>query len=400
MMCRITPLIISALLVATLSACSGDDAAQKAQAQKGEAPPRPIPVMTVQKQDIPLNRTYASKLRSDEEVILVARVTGTLEARHFEPGDLVEKGQRLYSIEPDRYQAIVHEREADIESAKAELYRAQRDAERFKRLLSQNSVSRQDYDQAEASRRTAAAKVSQAEAALASAQLDLKYASVTAPVSGRISLSEVNLGNLVNSGDELATITPLNPLEVRFQLPQKDAFELRHQLGDKAVSEIKTRLNSRDSQRHLDGHLEFLGSRVNEGTSTVQASAVFDNPEASFLPGQFVRVSVQNLKRFDVIAVPEKAVTQGLMGPQVYVLDDDNKARARTVQLGDLAGHQQIIVDGLKEGDRVLAGDIAAIEPGTTIEPQAYPPKEAESQDPESKGSSAQPNKAKQAGDA
>ncbi|ODC04870.1 efflux transporter periplasmic adaptor subunit [Terasakiispira papahanaumokuakeensis] len=400
MMCRITPLIMSALLVATLSACSGDDGAQNTQAQKSEAPPRPMPVMTIQKKDIPLNRTYASKLRSDEEVTLVSRVVGTLEARHFEPGDIVAKGQLLYSIEPDRYQATVHEREADIESAKAELYRAQRDAERFKRLLSQNSVSRQDYDQAEADRRTAAAKVSQAEAALASAQLDLEYASVTAPVGGRISLSEVNLGNLVNSGDELATITPLNPLEVRFQLPQKDAFELRHQLGnDQAVSEIKTRLNSRDSQRHLDGHLKFLGSRVNEGTSTVQASAIFDNPEATFLPGQFVRVSVQNLKRFNVIAVPEDAITQGLMGPQVYVLDDENKARARTVQLGDLAGHQQIIVEGLKEGDRVLAGDIAAIEPGTTIEPQAYTPK-SDTSKAESQDSSAQPNKAKQAGDA
>ena len=99
---------------------------------------------------------------------------------------------------------------------------------------------------------------------------------------------------------------------------------------------------------------------------------MFDNPEGSFLPGQFVRISLSGLKRYDVLAVPEIAVTEGLMGPQVFVLDDDNKARARTVELGETAGHWLIIKSGLETGERVLASDPGGIQPGTTIEPQPF----------------------------
>ena len=219
--------------------------------------------------------------------------------------------------------------------------------------------------------------VAQAEAALTSANLDLGYSQVTAPVSGMIGLSQVNVGNLVTSGTELATITPLDPLEVRFQLPQRDAFELRRQLSEgDDPSDISARLSipgvSGGSDSELEGHLDFLGSRVDSGTSTVQASATFENPEASVLPGQFVRVRIEGLKRFDVIAVPEIAVTQGLMGPQVFVLDEDNKARERTVALGEVAGPWQLIREGLEPGDRVVVGDPAGLEPGMAIDPQSF----------------------------
>ncbi|MDN3526018.1 efflux RND transporter periplasmic adaptor subunit [Halomonas sabkhae] len=356
-----------------LAACGQDEGGgQQQQAASGEAPPRPMPVMEMARQDIPLDKSYPSKLRSDEEVTLVARVTGFLEERKFEPGEMVEKGDSLYAIEPDLYQATVEQRKADLESAKAELARAQSDARRYEQLLSQNSVSRQQYDQALADRNVARASVAQAEAALSSAQLDLSYADVTAPVSGQIGLSEVNVGNLVNSGTELATITPLDPLEVRFQMPQADASALRRQLADQPAEEIGASLQLPGSGGTLEGQLEFLGSRVNEGTGTVQAEASFANPDGQVLPGQFARVSLEGLKRFDVLAVPEIAATQGLMGPQVFVLDDQDVARSRTVQLGELAGPWQIIQDGIQPGDRVVVGDPAGLQPGTAIDPQPF----------------------------
>lgn len=354
-----------------LSACGQDEAAQQ-QAGGGETPPQPKPVTTLAPQDIPLDKSYPAQLRSDTEVTLVARVTGVLEERLFEPGDIVEKGDSLFAIEPDVYQATVSQREADLASARAELQRARRDANRFQELLRQNSVSRQQADQAQADLNVARASVAQAEAALASARIDLDYADVTAPVGGAISLSEVNVGNLVSSGTELATITPVDPLEVRFQLPQQDAFTLRRQLGDHEPDEIAASLSLPGGQGTLEGHLEFLGSRVDEQTSTVQAKASFDNPEGEVLPGQFVRVRLEGLKRFDVLAVPEIAVGQGLMGPQVFVLDEDNVARARTVELGELAGPWQILNGGVEPGDRVMVGDPAGIQPGTPIDPQAF----------------------------
>ena len=354
-----------------LSACGQDEAAQQ-QAGGGETPPQPKPVTTLAPQDIPLDKSYPAQLRSDTEVTLVARVTGVLEERLFEPGDIVEKGDSLFAIEPDVYQATVSQREADLASAQAEEARAQRDASRYQRLLNQNSVSRQQADQAQADLNVARASVAQAEAALASARIDLDYADVTAPVGGAISLSEVNVGNLVSSGTELATITPVDPLEVRFQLPQQDAFTLRRQLGDQAPGQIAARLTLPGTNDTLEGHLEFLGSRVDEQTSTVQAKASFDNPEGKVLPGQFVRVRLAGLKRFEVLAVPEIAVGQGLMGPQVFVLDEDDVARARTVELGELAGPWQILKGGVEPGDRVMVGDPAGVEPGTPIAPQPF----------------------------
>ncbi|WP_339934022.1 efflux RND transporter periplasmic adaptor subunit [Vreelandella glaciei] len=368
--------LVTLVAALALAAC-GQEQAEAPQGAQQESPPHKVEVAEMARQDIPLDKSYPSLLRSDDEVTLVARVNGFLEERHFEPGQMVEEGNRLFTIEPDLYQATVNQREADLQSARAELSRAQRDAQRFEQLLSQNSVSRQQYDQALADQRVAQANVAQAEAALTSANLDLGYSQVTAPVSGMIGLSQVNVGNLVTSGTELATITPLDPLEVRFQLPQRDAFELRRQLSEgDDPSDISARLSipgvSGGSDSELEGHLDFLGSRVDSGTSTVQASATFENPEASVLPGQFVRVRIEGLKRFDVIAVPEIAVTQGLMGPQVFVLDEDNKARERTVALGEVAGPWQLIREGLEPGDRVVVGDPAGLEPGMAIDPQSF----------------------------
>ncbi|MFG6175664.1 efflux RND transporter periplasmic adaptor subunit [Halomonas sp. THAF12] len=357
-----------------LSACGQDEASQQqAAAQGGQAPPQPKPVATLARQNIPLDKSYPAKLRSETEVTLVARVTGFLEARHFAPGDIVEEGESLYAIEPDLYQATVAQREADLESAKAELARAGRDANRFQQLLSQNSVSRQQVDQAQADLNVARASVAQAEAALASARIDLGYADVTAPVSGAIGLSQVNVGNLVSSGTELATITPLDPLEVRFQLPQQDAFALRRQLGDaSSLGDIGASLELPAGEGSLEGHLDFLGSRVDEATSTVQAKATFSNPEGRVLPGQFVRVRLEGLKRFEVLAVPEIALSQGLMGPQVFVLDEDDVARARPVELGELAGPWQILNGGVEPGERVVVGDPAGLKPGTPIQAQPF----------------------------
>ena len=369
--------LVTLVAALALAACGQEQTEAPQQGAEQESPPHQVAVTEMARQDIPLDKSYPSLLRSDDEVTLVARVNGFLEERHFEPGQLVEEGDSLYTIEPDLYQATVNQREADLQSARAELSRAQRDAQRFEQLLSQNSVSRQQYDQALADQRVAQASVAQAEAALTSANLDLGYSQVTAPVSGMIGLSQINVGNLVTSGTELATITPLDPLEVRFQLPQRDAFELRRQLSNGTEpSDIRARLSipgvSGGGDSELEGYLDFLGSSVDRDTSTVQAAATFENPDATVLPGQFVRVRLGGLKRFDVMAVPEIAVTQGLMGPQVFVLDEENKAREKTISLGEIAGPWQIIRDGLEPGDRVIVGDPAGLEPGMTIDPQSF----------------------------
>ncbi|WP_110668930.1 efflux RND transporter periplasmic adaptor subunit [Salinicola halophilus] len=376
------------LLGLSLAACGGSDDQQSAQGGgQQEPPPTKAEVIRIESRDISLAKEYPAQVRSDREVEVMGRVEGILEARHYREGSMVEKGDPLFTIEPAPYQATVEQREADVESAEAEQYRAQRDAERYKRLYNQNSVSQQQRDQALADLRTAQANVSQAQAALDSAEIDLGYTEVNAPVSGMISLSETNVGNLVQPPQELATITPLDPIEVRFSLPSGDAYALRQQRqqgNDEANAAVLTAPDTASAARDplkLAGEIDFLGSRVDESTSTVQVEAVFDNPGGLFLPGQFVRVSLPKVKRFDVYAVPAIAVTEGLKGPQVFVVNGEGKAEARFVSLGEVAGDWQIIIDGLSPGDRVVASGIGSVSAGDKIDPQPFSGAPAEPQD-------------------
>ncbi|MBZ9557706.1 MULTISPECIES: efflux RND transporter periplasmic adaptor subunit [Modicisalibacter] len=364
-------------LAAVLAGCGEGDSGGEKSAQAQQAPPRPAQVMTVEPRDLTLDRQYPAMVRSNREVTVMGRVEGILEARHYEEGSRVEKGDLLYTIQPDAYQATVRQREADVQSAEAELYRTQRNADRYQRLYQQNSVSQQQLDDAKADLRAAQATLAQAKAALDAAKIDLSYTQVRAPASGMISLSQVNVGSLVQPPEALTTITPLDPLDVRFSLPAVDALALRQQ-RQASPGPLQAALTApgtggaSTAPNRLEGHVDFFGARVDESTSTVQAEAEFANPDHLFLPGQFVRVSLTDVKRYDVFAVPAVAVTEGLKGPQVMVLDDKDTAQARFVSLGQQAGDWQIVSDGLEKGDRVIVSAIGSISPGDKIEPQPF----------------------------
>jgi membrane fusion protein (multidrug efflux system) len=359
-------------LLAGSGVAQSQDDADKSDSK--HAPPTPAEVMTLSRRDITLDKSYPAKLRSNRAATVIARVRGLLEAQHYEPGEQVDKGDLLYTIEPDVYQATVNQRKADLQSAKAKAEQAKRNAERARTLSKRNAISEQEAEESIAKTQVAKAAVAQAKAALESAKIDLGYTRVTAPVAGQVGLNQVNIGNVVDPGTTLVTIIPLDRLEVRFQLPQADAFELRRQRQHRnaditAVLEFPG-ANGRNTT--IKGELDFLGSSVNRKTSTVAAQAVFNNTNHLYLPGQFVRVQLKGLKRYDVLAVPEIAVTQGLLGPQVFTLDQNDKTRATHVKLGEEAGPWVIITDGLKAGDRVIVSDPGAIEAGMKIKPQPF----------------------------
>lgn len=363
---------LSALAFLVLMAACGSE-------EQADAPDKAKPVaaevLIMAHRDIELDWSYSARLNSDEEAVVIARVSGLLEERHFAPGKRVEKGDLLYTIEREPYQAVVSQREADLQDAEAQLTLAEREADRYKTLAREDAVSLQERDQAVAQLRVDRARVAQARAALESVRINLGYTQVKAPVAGMASLSRINVGNVVDSGTPLVTITPLDPLEVRFQLPQQEAFQLRRQRKTQeepieALIEVPA-LKETDKET-LQGRLDFLGSRVEGDTSTVQARAIFDNSDGFFVPGQFVRVRLKGLKRYGVLAVPEIAVTQGLMGPQVFVLDEKNKTTSRSITPDNLVGGWQLVRDGLKPGDRVLVSDPGGLQAGTTIDPQPF----------------------------
>src|SRR5699024_4534583 len=281
---------------------------------------------------------------------------------------------RSYTIEPDVYQAAVNERKADVESARAKARQSKQDANRARELLQENAISEQQAELKIAQSWVDQAAITQAESALESDRIKLDYTQVTAPVTGQIGLSRVNVGNVVDSGTALVTITPLDTLEVRFQLPLEDAFELRRQRQNQNadIAAVLEFPNLQGGAADLKGSIDFLGASVDRKTSTVSAEAVFDNKNHLYLPGQFVRVQLKGLKRYHVLAVPEIAITQGLMGPRVFTLDDDDVTHATNVTPGEVAGPWVIISDGLESGDRVIVSDPGAIEAGMKIKPQEF----------------------------
>lgn len=337
-------------------------------------PQRKAIVAQVAPQNIVLDKLYPAMVRSDTAVNIVARIGGRLESQHFKAGEQVKSGQLLFTLERGPYIAAVAQRRADVRSAQVSLENTRRDNQRYQSLFQRGAISQQQRDQSMTSFETAQAALQQAQAALDSALINLGYTEVRAPVGGQVGLNKVNVGNIVDAGTQLSMVTPIDPLEVRFQLPQQDAFMLRQQDHQVGVPKVLAQLEFAgvNGNTTLDGALNFLGAEVDRSTSTVEARASFSNKGRLFLPGQFVRVHLRNVMRFNVIAVPEISVTQGLMGPQVFVLDGNNEIKPRTVVLGELAGEWQIITEGLSRDDRVIFGDPAGLNPGTRIDPQPF----------------------------
>lgn len=357
--------IVTAIAVSLLAGC-GSGGSAKGGGQKSAVPAQ---VLTLHAQTVGMSKSYPALLRSKQQVQVVARVGGFLEKRYYDEGQHVTKGEKLFTIEPAPYKAQLEQKQADLASAKASEHETRLNWERVSTLYKRHVDSRQQRDDAKAKLETAQASVKQAKAAVDQAQINMGYTQVKAPVSGMIGLRKVNVGNLVQASQQLATITPLNPIEARFSMPVSEAAALRAQRANQKAPKVSAVITT-SGGKTVTGKVDFLGSRVDQQTSTVQARATFNNPHAVFLPGQFVRVKLEHLQLHYLLAVPQAAVGEGQEGPQLYVLDKNGQAQPRNVNLGAQVGHWIIVTHGVKPGDRVVVDHIATIDAGTPIQPQ------------------------------
>jgi membrane fusion protein (multidrug efflux system) len=339
-------------------------------------PPVTARVLRVVPRTVTLSQNYPALLRGYRKVRVVARVNGVLESRDYKEGARVEQGATLFRIEKDVYSAEVDQRKANLASAKASKENATSAFKRTKHLYKSTkggAASKSQYQNARAKLRSAKAAVRQARAALKQAKIDLDYTDVTAPISGRISLRDIDVGNLVQPGDKLATITALNPIEARFALTVEDAALLRRQRRDKNASPVRVIAHSALRSESLRGRIDYLASTIDPQTSTVEARATFENPERLFLPGEYVQVRLEGLEKPDVLAVPQIAVTQGQGGSELYVLDKNNRARTQNVELGQTfepagsSAFSVIVTHGLSAGARVVVNHIDSIKAGARI---------------------------------
>jgi len=367
-MARAGFLVASLSSLFILSACSNDDAA----GQQGDGmPPAAVVVEQAVAEDVSVRQDYAGRARGAREVEVRARIQGILEERLYEEGQMVSEGDALFRIDRKPAEAALQRANAQRQVAQADLRQAEREWNRISSLFQRNAVSERDRDSAQSALELAQANLAVANAGVAQAELDLGYTSVTAPVSGVTSLEDLPEGSLISSGTLLTTIVQLDPIHVRFALPENDANirrAAREGMRGAGEQEVAARLVLSDGQEYeLDGQIDFTASTLDPRTGTVSARAIFANPENVIVPGQFVRVRVELQSFEDAIAIPEKAVTQGPNGPVVYVVGDESTAQARQVELGPVSGGRQIIFRGLDAGDRYIVSGLVNLRDGAKV---------------------------------
>lgn len=412
-------MILSAgLVVLSLAGCG------KSNNVVNAAPPPPsVSVVEVKPQTVPIFAEFAAQTFARDAVEIRGQVDGYIRKRLFQTGADVKAGDVLYVLDLRPYEADVAkaqgdvaqseantefaqkqvallQAEADLAQAQANELKAQQDVDRLAPLVKADAASQQDLDAAIAQLKAnhanvaarqanvaqtklstriqiavSGAQLQANQALLSTARLNLEYATITAPISGRIGDSLIQPGGLVtkNSAQPLTTLTPLDPIWIRFKVSESDYLTfLKHSGADDLRHSPLELLLADNSIFPQKGHVEDAANQVDPKTGTLELQATFPNPKHELLPGQFGRVRVRVRERHDVLLVPQRAITE-LQGSQsVLTVGADGKAEGRPVVLGDRSGPNWVVEQGLKPGDRVIVDGLMTLRPGVPVTPQPY----------------------------
>jgi multidrug efflux system membrane fusion protein len=360
-------LLLAGLVVALAAAgCRGADT------QSGSQPPVPVTVGLVVRKTMPLDFRAIGHVEAIETVAVKARIGGALQRILFAEGDAVEVGSTLFIIDPRPYQAALRQAEAQLARNQALLDKAAADVKRYADLVTQDYVTKEQYDQITAEAASLRAAVEADRAAIESAQLSLDYCTITAPVTGRTGVLSVKVGDLVkaNADTGMVTVNRTRPIYVSFSVPaQRLGAILAHRANR---IEVAATLPGEDAPA-ATGKLTFVDNAVDTATSTILLKATFPNSDERLWPGQFVDVTVTLGEQPDRVVCPTSAVQTGQQGRYVFVVTDDHTVEQRTVQVDRMDELDTVIADGLSGGETVVTDGQLRLVPGATIQVQAGP---------------------------
>ncbi|MBV2134010.1 efflux RND transporter periplasmic adaptor subunit [Pseudomonas sp. MAP12] len=351
-----TAALLSLLL---LAGCQKEAAAPQAR------PAPAVGVVTLEAQPFTLTTEVPGRTAAYRVAEVRPQVDGIVHKRLFKEGSEVKAGQQLYQIDPATYEATLKSAEASVLSSRSL-------AERYKVLVADQAVSRQQYDEARAAQL-------QAEAALEKARIDVRYTKVLAPIGGRIGRSAVTEGALVSNGQStaLAEIQQLDPIYVDVTQPASELLRLRRELASGQLEKVganaaKVSLTLPDGSAYAhDGRLEFSEVSVDQGTGSVTLRAVFPNPEQVLLPGMFVRAQLQAGSKSAAILAPQQGVTRNAKGEATaMVVNAENKVEVRILKAERTAGSAWLVSEGLKAGDRLITEGLQFVKPGVEVQVQ------------------------------
>ena len=358
-----------------------------------KAPPtqRKAPEVTVAapiEKEVRRYHDFTGNTQATESVDIVARVEGFLEKVHFEDGADVQKGDVLFTIEQDVFQANVEQAQAMLESTIAEQKRAQADLSRVEQAVKTGAVSEQEVDLKRAERDIAKAAVAQAKASLEQANLQLSYTTVSSPITGRISRRYVDVGNLVGSGEKtlLTRVARFVPMYVYSNISETQLIRLLKKSGkadqERRASGAKLYIGLADEDGFPhEGIIDYIDNQLDPTTGTIQIRAKLENKERIFYPGMFVRIRIPSPKKTPALLVSEKAIGTDLGGKFVLIVGNDNVVERRYVKLGQLYEDMRVIEESIKSGERYIVKGLQRARPGLPVTPKETGTKTTENTD-------------------
>jgi len=375
---RMKHLVLAVILVALPLA---------ARAQPASGPPA-VGVVRAERQQMTQTDEFIGRIQSIGRVALVARVTAFLEKRLFVEGTEVKQGDLLYQLEQPPFQAQVDFNKANVAQLEAQHRNAELTLERAQYLLKTVAGQQSNVDAALAQERSLAAQIAGAQAQLQTAQINLDYTEIRAPIDGRISATEVTEGNVVSpTSGTLATLVSQDPMYVLFPVSTRTGLELRDRYEAKGgFSAVVLKLRLTDGRIYgQEGKLDYVSPTVATNTDTITARGVFPNPFIPRMPtsgpaprelfdGEFVTVLQEGVQPITVLAIPRAAVLSDQQGDYVYVVDAQNKAQQRRIQLGQSTPSVAVVTTGLNEGELVISEGIQRARPGEVVSPGPVTP--------------------------
>ena len=350
--------------------------------EKQKPPPPPAPVVQVVEaiqRDVPIHMEWVGALDGNINAVIRPQVTGYLIRQNYREGDLVQKGQPLFEIDPRTFQAAADEA-AGIRAQKvARFDTTSANLARIKPLAAKNAVSQKDLDDATGAFQSAKAELEAADANLKTAKLNLGFTKITSPITGIAGIAKAQIGDLLspNGQTELTTVSAVDPIKVYFNVSEREYLKLANAAiaSGKKPENLPLELILVDGSVYPEtGKVAVFNRQADVTTGTFKVAALFPNPNNLLRPGQFGRVRATMSVVKDALLVPQRAVTEMQGKYLLAVLGPENKVDIRPVRVGERIGSDWLIAEGLKPGERVIAEGTQKVRPGMTVDPKPFVP--------------------------
>jgi membrane fusion protein, multidrug efflux system len=371
--------LVSTAMVAGVGVALTANTARDAQASGGASaadPAVPVSVDQLTPQTVNPFSEFSGRINAVDYAEIRPQVVGRITEIRFHDGQRVNAGDVLFVIDPRPYQAAVAKAEADLATAMHNAKFAKIESDRGSQLVKPGALSQENYDQRVTNQNVADAGVKSATAALESAQVNVDYAFIKAPISGRISRAEITVGNLVGSPTTppplLASIVSDNGVYADFEVDEQTYLSSVRSYGHTQGQQqkIPVEVMVRGGAQQFSGHLLSFDNRIDTTSGTIRARARFDNADGALIPGMYVSVRMGEGRLDNALVVPESAVGNDQSKRFVFVASDSDKAEYRAVQLGPQVEGKRVILGGLKAGDRVILDHLQRLAPGAPVRPQ------------------------------